>query len=163
MMVSVNLPLLETIFSRLERGNVQYGYGRKAPALDCDTSVIVAQGKIDCSGFTRYALAKATAQALIVPDGSQAQREWAEQELGAPHDYRMLNQADPSRLFMCFIKPFEHGCGEVGHVWLTNRLEGHDIPTTMESHGGGGCVSRPWNYRTLWREVFSAFELPVAK
>jgi len=164
----VSIELLETVFSRLERGGVSYGYGVKAPSLSVDTSEIVQQGSIDCSGFSRYALYKASGGKLIIPDGSQMQREYFESSgLHQLGQYADVTQADPSRLFICFIKPGEHGCGDVGHVWLVRRANSPDgnwkqeVPHTLESHGGGGCTSRPWNYRTLLREWWNGFELPT--
>ena len=63
--------------------------------------------------------------------------------------------ADPTRLFICFIKPFTNGCGKVGHVWLAYMGE------SMESHGGVGVNSRRLSTGVLRREVFSAYELAV--
>lgn len=155
----INLALLETVFDRLQIRGVSYGLGAKAPSLDCDTSEI---DRIDCSGWSRYGIAKATNQKLIIPDGSQNQREWCENSgLHRLGKYADVTYATPRRLFICFIKPDTNGCGPVGHVWFVSQLDGDSVPDTMESHGGVGINSRPWNTRVLKREAYSAFELPV--
>lgn len=156
----VDLDLLETVFARLERKGVSYRLGGKAPSLSCDTSEI---DSIDCSGFTRYALAKATNGALVIPDGSQNQREWFENsglhQVGSYDD--VGRYATPKRLFVCFIKPGENSAGSIGHTWFVSKLDDDSTADTMESHGGTGIDTRPWNTRVLKREFFSGFEIPV--
>ena len=78
-MTRINLTLLETVFTHMHIQGVSYKWGAKAPSLDCDTSAIK---RIDCSGFVRYAIARATHQQLVVPDGSVNQHDWCiEQQL----------------------------------------------------------------------------------
>jgi hypothetical protein len=164
---AIDINALERDFAQLQRRGVVYGYGAKAPGLDCDLARIKA---IDCSGYARLALYRATAGELIIPDGSQMQRSFFEvaSRGGA---VRQVNYADAarhitdSRLFIAFIKPFTHGCGPVGHVWLLSKYDDGNNGTlagTLESHGGGGINSRAWNNRTLLREVYSCFELPTS-
>lgn len=165
MIPAINLEKLESIFAQLERRGVQYGLGAKAPKLTCPPSAIK---KIDCSGAVRYLLFQATDGALVLPDGSQNQRAWCEAK-AREGDLRKVNYEDAAnyitdtRLFIAFIKPFVNGCGEVGHVWLLTNYDNAPGADTLESYGGVGIGSRPWNSRTLRREVFSCYELPVAK
>jgi hypothetical protein len=156
----IDLALFETVFSRLEMRGVQYDLGAKAGSLKDDTSKI---NRIDCSGFARYIIAKATQQALIIPDGSWNQRDWCERVgLHRLASYNDVLYATPRRLFICFITPHVNGAGDIGHVWFVSQLDGDSTPDTMESHGGVGIDSRPWNARVLKRECAAAFELPVA-
>lgn len=158
----VDLDLLDTVFARLAHRGIPYRLGGKIP-LDSDTSdPRIARG-VDCSGFTRYALAKATNGALVIPDGSWNQHDWCrKQALHRLAQYSDVTQADPSRLFIAFINTEP---GRVGHVWLIHRAQTSGIdwkeipPTTLESHGGRGVDSRPWNTRILLRLVSECFEL----
>lgn len=159
----VDLELLKTVFARMERNGVSYGYGVKAPSLDCDTSIIKS---IDCSGATRYGLAKATNGAWIVPDGSQAQLEYCEQKAAAGELHKLAKYSDvqyatEKRLFWCFIKVNTNGCGSVGHTFFITQEDSESFPESMESHGGGGVIARPWNTGVLKREAYAAFEIPV--
>ena len=126
-----------------------YGLGAKAPSLDCDTSEI---RMIDCSGFVRYAIAKATNQRLILPDGSVSQHHWC--DANALHGLRYSsiapNYGNQGKLYIAFINP-----EPVGHVWLVHQ--GH----TLESHGSAGPSSRPWNTPILAHGVSVCYELPV--
>lgn len=161
MVAKVDISVLERDFAQLERNGVTYGYGKKAPTLTCEPDKIHS---IDCSGYSRWALARATAQKLIIPDGSQNQREWAERNLREVKYADAARYMTQSRLFIAFIKPFTNGCGAVGHVWfLSHYNDGNNATTTgtLESHGGAGINSRNWNYRTLIREVYNCFELPA--
>jgi len=163
----VDLTKLESLFSQLERHNVRYELGAKATTLDCDPCQIEA---LDCSGFVRYALHKATARALTLPDGSQNQRVWCELRAAAGQLQRVERYADCAclstdpKLFICFIKPHTNGCGKVGHVWLVSHYDdgnGGTLAGTLESHGGAGINSRAWNSRTLVHEFHSAYSLQV--
>jgi hypothetical protein len=151
----VSLILLETIFNNMD-GRVGYLLGAKAPSLACDTSDI---RQIDCSGFTRYILARASAQRLILPEGSQNQLAWCLQEgLHRVNPYSGVQSAarDPSRLFIAFLTP---GADGIGHVWLLRSRDGE--MQTRESHGGGvGVDSRPWDWHSIASCRF-CFELPA--
>lgn len=161
MITPVDLDILEQDFAQLERNGVSYGYGKKAPSIMCDPDKIKS---IDCSGYVRWALARATGGNMKIPDGSQMQRAWAEANLREVKYVNAARYMTDSRLFIAFIKPFTNGCGKVGHVWLLAQYNDGDNGTatgTLESHGGAGINSRNWNSRTLIREVYSCFELPA--
>lgn len=182
---SVNLQILETLFAQMERNDVRYGLGAKAeggsdprnnhrwnPRSNGSLSTPVNSiDNIDCSGFVRYALFHATNGALDIGDGSQNQRGWCEHKAAAGELHAVQSYANSAkfinahRLFICFIKPNTNGCGPVGHVWLVTQYDdgdNHTLAGTLESHGGTGINSRPWNSKTLVREFFSAYELPTA-
>lgn len=151
----IDLTLLQTIFDK-QKGRVKYLLGAKAPSLDCDSNDIQ---KIDCSGESRYLLARASAQALILPEGSQNQLAFARQHWHRLAKYSDVTFAekDPSRLFIGFLKPKE-GNAWPRHVWLL-RSNGTEM-VTMESHGSGGVNSRPWNTKAL-RGCVDVFEVPL--
>jgi len=158
----VKLSLLNTVFTRLELRGIPYKLGGKIP-LDADTSDPRIADGVDCSGFVRYALYKATSGGLDMGDGSVEQHDWCRKAgLHKLAKYADVTQADPSRLFIAFIEP-----DPVGHVWLIHRAQSADgqaqqeAPSTMESHGHHGVGSRPWNTRILLTEVAECFELPA--
>lgn len=155
----LHYPTLLSVWSQLERQGVTYGYGVKAPRLDCEPKEIHS---IDCSGLIRYVVYQSSVGRLVLPDGSQAQREYMEQS-GAHKlaRYEDVSFAVPGRVFLCFIKPWEKGCGAVGHTWIVTKWPQQSSPWTIESHGGAGCTSRPAFYPVLLHEAFSAFELPT--
>lgn len=148
-MSAVSLTRLRAVFMNMA-GRVLYEYGVKAPSLDCDSHLI---HRMDCSAFTRYALARASDGELVIPDGSVKQREWCE----AHGLHRLARYADvgiaakdPSRLFVAFMPPK----GKTpGHVWLVCA------GVTMESHGGAGVSSRAWNAKALTGRVGACYEL----
>ena len=159
----IDLVKLESDFAQLERQGVRYRLGGKAPSMSCEPAKIKS---IDCSGYVRWALARASNQKLIIPDGSQMQREWAEKNLREVKYSDAAAYMTDKRLFIAFIKPFARNCGNIGHVWLLARYNDGNNGTkagTMESHGGRGANSRDWNYRTLIREVYSCWEIETVQ
>lgn len=192
----IDLNILFGDFAQYERRGIVYGYGTKAPTefngspikLADVTPSILAQtkGAIDCSGFSKLGLCRSTRGALTIADGSQNQREqfeaWATQGIvrqitnhtlgNGTYNPSQMNYRDAclnitgTRLFIHFIKPGVHGCGDVGHVFLTALYDDGNNGTkcgTLESHGGGGCTSRAWNTPVLFREVYNTFELPTTQ
>ena len=176
------LSKLDSLFAQLERQGVVYGFGAKAeggsdprnghrwnPRSTGRLSTLPATiSAIDCSGATRYLAYNASEGKLVLPDGSQAQREWCEAQAKNPTSgvhlvspYSNVNTyMTDARLFIAFIRPGYHGCGGVGHVWFVTNYNSAAGADTLESHGGAGIHSRPWNYRTLINEVYSAYTLP---
>jgi len=149
----INLSTLTAVFNNM-KGRVKYELGSKATNLSADSHTI---DKIDCSGFVRFALYRATNGKLKIPDGSWYQRQWCEKNLRRLSKYSDVAYAakDPSRLFICFIEPGATGKGQAGHVWLVRAGK------TMESHGGKGVNSRAWDYKTLKNYCSAAYELPT--
>lgn len=147
----VDLALMKTLFDRT-RGRVKYRLGAKC-ALDADSHTIT---KIDCSGFSRWILYRASDGAIKMPDGSQMQLAWVrDQGWRKLVDYSDVQHAeeDPSRLFIAFLSP-KPGNAWPRHVWLVVAGK------TMESHGSGGVNSRPWNTPAL-RGCKKCFEVPI--
>lgn len=138
-------------------GRVKYRLGGKAPSLDCDSNDIKS---IDCSGHSRYLLARGSGQELIIPDGSQNQLAWAKKNLKrlSYKDVGKYCAKDRSRWFIAFLKP-KKGKAWPRHVWLLNS-DGLRV-VTLESHGSGGVNSRRWDNRALVGCV-DCFELESA-
>jgi hypothetical protein len=132
---------------------VTYLLGAK-PALGSDSASF---SESDCSGWVRWALDRA---GLRLPDGSQTQWNWAEQnlhKLAHYSDAETYAKDDPNRLFIAFESDKKSG---IGHVWLGWAVDGQMM--TFECHGGQvhrGVDSRPWN--ALANIAAAAYEIPV--
>lgn len=159
--IPVELAKVVEIYRNMKANHVSYDLGGKAPKLDMDSHGIE---DIDCSGFVRFCIYRATDPHMTIPDGSWMQREWCEAaNLHKLSNYRDVCQADPSRLFIAFIPPKS---GKAGHVWFVTKALSKNAtsqPMTMESHGGVGVNSRPWNTSVLLRNCDAVYELPVRK
>lgn len=147
---ATGLELLHAVFDHMA-GRVEYDLGAKAPSLTCDSSQIA---RIDCSGFTRYALARATDQALVMPDGSQAQKEWAACHLKSVAYAAACANGASDVLYIAFASP-PPGQEWPRHVWLVE--EGF----TMESCGSRGVCSKLASEPRLKRIVSACFVLPT--
>lgn len=152
----IDLALLETLHERCA-GRVVYKLGAKAPSLKADSASF---SKIDCSGFVRWILARASNQAIKMPDGSQVQLDWVRSKGWRKLDmYQDVNfaKADPSRLFIAFLSP-KPGNEWPRHVWGLHS-DGERM-RTLESCSSLGVGSRPWNVPVL-RNCRACFEVPV--
>lgn len=161
----ISLWRLEKLYGQMKQKPVRYGYGVKAehfaPRWNLALVNIPKITAIDCSGFVRLGAYEASLRGLIIPDGSQIQRGWAEKNLRQVRYADAAKYMTKDRLFIAFIKPWTNGCGRVGHVWFLRMRNGK--PVTVESHGGIGVNSRPWNAPTLRNQVYSTYELPAVK
>ena len=160
---SVNLDmgkLLDALRACEARG-VVYGYGSKAPEHSGQKYVFdypPTFTAIDCSGFSRWSLYHATGGALLIPDGSANQNDWAGKQ-GLKHygpdkahtAYQSIggNKDNYLRMAFCRASPAE----TIGHVWFLRNA------FTIESHGGGGPSSRPWDTPVLSRIVTDLYIL----
>ncbi len=116
---------------------------------------------VDCSGFVREAIWRATTPHLNFPDGSVVQHEWirAQGFTRSSPDAALLRDG---AVRIAFLRPQDapRRPGQrtgVGHVALVHNSR------TIESHGGGvGPDSRPWN-KTGWQaKTFVYFLTPSA-
>lgn len=137
---------LVEVFDHMHLKPTPYVWGEKAPSMTCDSSEIKG---IDCSGFSRYAICKASDGVTDIGDGSQQQMEWFEGNPNNATEYRKAGLTK-DRLFIAFIKAAN---GHPGHVWFV--LNGF----TMESHGGVGVSSRVWDTPVLMRGVAKCYLL----
>lgn len=127
----------------------RYLWGAKAPALDCDTSVIQ---EIDCSGYSRYILAKATNQQLVIPEGSLNQFDWFKLQGLQDVPYSQKGFSDQYEgLVICYME--QDG---LRHVWFV-----HEGETYESSPAVGGVGSRIWSAGILRRHVTACWLLPT--
>ncbi len=155
-MAKISINTLIHLLGQLEHHGVGYRLGAKAPSLHSEPGTF---HNIDCSGFARWASFKASNGLFRMPDGSADQHEWCERQGFEKARYRDAGEeGHPNKLFIAFITPQSSPEG-VGHVWfLTGDGAGHSV--TLESHGGCGPDSRPWNYHTLIDQVGACYLLP---
>jgi len=113
---------------------VKYKLGAKAPSLSATPDAIHA---IDCSGFTRYVLYRATNFTLVMPDGSWGQMDWAEKQ--GFKDSTVGAGKLKDGILRLAVLPQQPGKGVGRHVVFI--LNGR----TYESAGGRGPCSRVWN------------------
>jgi cell wall-associated NlpC family hydrolase len=150
----VDIALLKLLFDKT-RGRVKYRLGAKISPLAQSSELM----RIDCSGFVRWILARATEQVLLLPDGSQNQLAWCRANLRKLAKYsdvgRQDVRRDESRLFIAFLSP-KPGNDWPRHVALL-RSNGRNM-VTMESCSSLGVGSRPWNH-PVFNGVKECFEV----
>jgi len=114
---------------------VGYALGAKVPNDDSVPGTDFTS--VDCSGFVRAAIHRATNPTVPFPDGSVVQQDWVKSK-----GYALTSIADgmlsDGKVRIAFLNPQDSPEG-IGHVVLVcNGL-------TAESHGGVGPDSRPFN------------------
>jgi hypothetical protein len=133
-LLPVSISALQTLFNNMS-GRVTYSLGAKCDSLTEDSHDI---DEMDCSGFVRFAITKCSNPQAVIPDGSATQHEWFQSQGFEVANYSIAaQQANPGKLFICFMTP-ETG-GGTGHVWFCWKGR------TMECYGGHGVGSRPYN------------------
>ena len=130
--VDVDLELLKLLHSRVVQPGNQYRLGGKVNKLTADSSIVRSIG-IDCSGYVRWIMHRATHDELVMPDGSVQQGDW----LDACGFKRSSVDACYLKDDVLRIVQYRPTSG-VGHIALVLNGE------TIESHGGTGPDSRPW-------------------
>lgn len=97
---------------------------------------------VDCSGFVREAIWRATTPHLNFIDGSVRQHDWIRGE-----GFERSSVADAKGrdgiVRIAFLKP-QDSPKRIGHVAIVHNA------STIESHSGIGPNSRPWN-GTSWQ------------
>lgn len=130
----VDVDTLKLLSDRTVQPGNQYEFGGKV-ALDADSSTVAASG-IDCSGYVRWLLYRATNGRVKIPDGSAVQHEWFRDngfKLSSVASACLMDQV----LRIAFLPP---GSG-IGHVALIRD------GITFESHGSAGPNRRQWTGR----------------
>lgn len=130
--LDIDVGLLLTLVGRTVKPGDQYKLGGKAPSLDADSSQI---GPIDCSGYLRWLLHRATGNRLVIPDGSWHQKGWAE-SVGFKETVVASGALQDNRIRLAYMKPLRPG--GVGHIALV--LNGW----TIESSSKRGPGRRLW-------------------
>lgn len=120
---------------------VKYGLGKKisphgaAPGADFK--------KVDCSGFVRETIWRATTPHFNFPDGSVVQHDWIKDK-----GYERVTRTDASlqdgKIRIAFYRP-QDSPSNIGHVALVHNAK------TIESHGGVGPNNRDWT-NTGWQK-----------
>lgn len=99
--------------------------------------------KVDCSGFVRETIWRATTPNFNFPDGSVVQHEFIRQK-----GYLRVTRTDASlqdgKIRIAFYRP-QDSPSRIGHVVLVHNGK------TLESHGGVGPNSRDWT-NTGWQK-----------
>lgn len=119
---------------------VRYGLGAKVPFHGAKPGRNFK--KVDCSGFVREAIWRATTPHLNFPDGSVVQRDWviAQGFARSTTDAALLRDG---AVRIAFLRPQDAPSG-IGHVVLVHNAR------TLESHSGVGPNTRPWT-KTGWQ------------
>jgi subtilisin family serine protease len=120
---------------RTSTPRVTYGLGKKVPFFGAVPGKDFTQ--VDCSGFVREAVRRATNPILPFPDGSVVQHEWINNhrfERGTVADGKLTDDA----VRIAFLRPQDSQHG-IGHVVLISNAK------TLESHSGTGPDQRDWD------------------
>jgi lysozyme family protein len=132
---------------------VTYGLGAKVPFFNAVPGKDFK--KVDCSGFVREAIRRATTPRAPFPDGSVVQHEWV---LGRGFRKSTIEAGfnKDGAVRIAFLSPKDSPKG-IGHVVLIHN------GVTYESHGGTGPNSRPWT-GDGWQKKAKVYRLkdPVA-
>jgi lysozyme family protein len=119
---------------------VTYGLGAKVPFFGAVPGRDFR--RVDCSGFVREAIRRATTPRAAFPDGSVVQHDWVKQrnfKKSTPQSALLQDGA----VRIAFLRPQDVSSG-IGHVVLVHNGR------TLESHGGRGPNARPWT-NTGWQ------------
>lgn len=123
---------------------VTYGLGKKVPFFGAVPGKDFTQ--VDCSGFVREAIRRATNPMLPFPDGSVVQHEWIDNhrfERGTVADGKLADGA----VRVAFLRPQDSPHG-IGHIVLISNAK------TLESHGGTGPDQRSWDGASWQAKAF---------
>lgn len=142
----VDPDVLQDYRARLQAAKISYGLGAKA-SLNVEPEKIT---KIDCSGYLRYLLYHITKHEVnIQGGGSWWQNKWCKDVGLEVVDYSTAAELDGWLRIGYFAKPAGMAAG---HIWLV--LNG----STLESHGGKGPDSRPWDTAKLVKHVEKCYK-----
>lgn len=119
---------------------VRYGLGAKVPFHGATPGTNFT--RVDCSGFVREAIWRATTPHLNFRDGSVVQHDWIRTQ-GFKRSTPDAALSRDGAIRIAFLRPQDAPRG-VGHVALVHNAQ------TLESHGGVGPNSRPWT-KTGWQ------------
>jgi hypothetical protein len=119
---------------------VTYGLGAKVPFFGAVPGKDFK--KVDCSGFVREAIRRATSPRVDFPDGSVVQHDWI-REHGFKKSTVDAGSLKDGAVRIAFLRP-QDVSSHIGHVVLIHNGR------TLESHGGVGPNSRAWT-QTGWQ------------
>ena len=119
---------------------VKYGFGKKVSPHGATPGTGFT--RVDCSGFVRETIWRATAPHFNFPDGSVVQHDWV-RDKGYERGTRADALLTDGKVRIVFLRPQDSPTG-VGHVALLHNAK------TLESHGSFGPNSRDWT-NTGWQ------------
>jgi hypothetical protein len=113
---------------------VTYGLGKKISPHGAKPGTQFT--KVDCSGFVRETIWRATEPHFNFPDGSVVQHDWIKDK-----GFERVNRTDAGladgKIRIVFLRP-QDSPSHIGHVALVHNAR------TIESNGGVGPNSRAW-------------------
>jgi hypothetical protein len=142
--VSAALAFLKACETSIPR--VGYRLGAKIPPNAVPGRDFTA---VDCSGFVREAVRRSTDLGNSFPDGSVVQHDWVTKQGFSPAS-AVSGELKDEAVRIAFLAPT--ATRKIGHVVLIYN------GATIESHGGVGPDSRPWNAQT-WQAETSVYVL----
>jgi hypothetical protein len=131
---------------------VGYGLGAKVPFYGAVPGRDFQ--RVDCSGFVREAIRRASNRLVPFPDGSVVQHDWVRAR-GFPKGTVADGTLSDGVLRIAFLRP-QDASSRIGHVALL--FDGY----TLESHGGVGPDARQWN-GTGWQAKATVYVLDPAQ
>ena len=130
---------------------VTYGLGAKVPFPGAVPGRDFT--KINCSGFVREAVRRSTNPMVAFPDGSVVQHDWIIAR-GFEKTNVAAGFANDNVIRIAFLRPQDTE-SNIGHVTLIYN------GSTLESHGGVGPDSRPWDGKD-WQAHTSVYVISGA-
>lgn len=137
--LDIEIPLLLLLHNRALAPGNQYKLGGKVNP-DADSSEVRA-AYVDCSGYVRWLLHRATDGQFEPLDGSFIQHDRVK-EIGFKKSSVANGLLKDDVLRIAFLPPGK--IGKIGHVALIYNGK------TLESHGGTGPDTRIWNTSSKW-------------
>lgn len=149
--IDLDVDLLHLLHGRVEQDGNQYGLGDKVD-IDAD-STEVRDSDVDCSGYVRWLIYRATKNQFDIKDGSYIQHDYVK-ELKFKISSVESAKAHDGVVRIAFLAPGK--IGKIGHVALIHNGQ------TIESHGGTGPDSRVWD-GARWQAYCDVYVLYVPK
>lgn len=140
--VSAALAFLDACENSIPR--VGYRLGAKIPPSGVPGRDFTV---VDCSGFVREAVRRSTDLGDMFPDGSVVQHDWVIKQ-GFELSSVRSGEVSDGAVRIAFLAPT--ATRKIGHVVLIYN------GSTIESHGGVGPDSRPWNGQA-WQAETSVY------
>jgi LysM repeat protein len=136
----INIQALLNLTQELINLRTPYRYGGKARNFSEDPKVVAARG-LDCSGFSKYVVGRASNGTIDIGDGTSAQDGWSRKNL-TEIPYGDCGKMDGA-LRIAFENPSASN-GANAHVWLVYQGQ------TLECCGGQGVTRQSYlNYRSM--------------
>lgn len=148
--LDIDLAVLKRIHNRCVVSGNQYGFGDKVDISAASDEV--AGEDVDCSGYVRWLLYRATGNKFDIKDGSWIQHDYV-RDLGFKTSTIQAANLKDGALRIAFLAPGALGPKRPGHVALI--LDDR----TMESHSGTGPNSREWEPSRRWMALSKVYVL----